>query len=159
MKNLPTWMRSAHSTSLLEKIHQYSPNLSCRMLSHKVMRHRLRKFNRLAPERNKLLNQAVDLNLCKLSSWLSLATLNQPIHQRRTRMLTIPMRRKPKKPALIGDVTLLFCMRKCLQKGLMVKLSLWIRTSSLVLTKLTSKWSKRFKIVKKSSVHFKETSM
>ena len=152
-------MRSAHSTILLEKIHQYSPNLSCRMLSHKVTRHHLWKFKRIAPDRNKLLNQAVDLNHYKLSSWLSLAILNQPIHQRRTRMLTIPMRRKPKKPSLIGNMILFFCMRKCLHEELMVKLSLWIRTSSLVLTKLTSKWSKRFKIVKKSSVHFKETSM
>ncbi len=162
-------MRSAHSTNLLEKIHKYYLNLSCRMLSHKVTRHRLWKFNHLAPERNKLLNQAVDLNLCKLSAWISLATLSQPINQRRTRKLITPIRRKPKRPLLIGDVMLRFWRRKRLftrrQKCLFTKtrigmlLSLWIRTNSLVLTKRTSKLLKRFKIVKNISVYFKETFM
>ncbi len=154
-------MRSAHSTNLLEKIHKYYLNLSCRMLSHKVTRHRLWKFNRLAPERNKLLNQAVDLNLCKLSAWISLATLSQPINQRRTRKLITPILRKPKRPPLIGDVMLRFWWRKRLSTKTRIGmlLSLWIRTNSLVLTKRTSKLLKRFKIVKNISVYFKETFM
>ncbi len=154
-------MRSAHSTNLLEKIHKYYLNLSCRMLSHKVTRHRLWKFNHLAPERNKLLNQAVDLNLCKLSAWISLATLSQPINQRRTRKLITPILRKPKRPPLIGDVMLRFWWRKRLSTKTRIGmlLSLWIRTNSLVLTKRTSKLLKRFKIVKNISVYFKETFM
>jgi hypothetical protein len=93
-------MRRPHSTNLLSKRDQNFFRVTRSLLSHKVTLDRLwigKINNRLAPYREKLHNQGVDLNLCNLWMRLSLANRSLTINQRRNRMLTTPMRRKPKK--------------------------------------------------------------
>ena len=117
--SVKTLMRSTQSNNLVSKKDQYHLTVTSRIMSFKVTINRLwiAKFhNCLAPNTKKLLNQAINLHLCNnsmnfvtnirlflqhfYSMRLSLATRSQPIHQRSTRILTIPMRQKPKRSPL-----------------------------------------------------------